>query len=223
VRQAITADRLDNLPVEPGTVILISPWVLHHHRQFWREPDVFAPECFLEKPAAIRRLANLPFGAGPRVCVGASLAVAEATIVLSTLLRAFRIKPVDSTPVLPVGAITTQPSRAPLFRLTLHDAVAQIVLERVLGRFFFCGEARPMQHSICNALMETLSSQLDLSRSRLQTLALLIMGMVNARTVNLSHLASQFPARRKLRRATGGCSASSSMCASMGTGRRRWW
>jgi unspecific monooxygenase len=117
VRQAITADRLDNLPVEPGTVILISPWVLHHHRQFWREPDVFAPECFLEKPAAIRRLANLPFGAGPRVCVGASLAVAEATIVLSTLLRAFRIKPVDSTPVLPVGAITTQPSRAPLFRL----------------------------------------------------------------------------------------------------------
>ena len=50
-----------------------------------------------------------------------------------------------------------------------------------------------MQHSICDALMETLSSQLDLSRSRLQTLALLIIGMVNARTVNLSHLASQFP------------------------------
>ena len=50
-----------------------------------------------------------------------------------------------------------------------------------------------MQHSICDALMETLSSQLDLSRSRLQTLALLIFGMVNARTVNLSHLASQFP------------------------------
>lgn len=50
-----------------------------------------------------------------------------------------------------------------------------------------------MQHSICDALMERLSSQLDLSRSRLQTLALLIIGMVNARTVNLSHLASQFP------------------------------
>src|SRR5512134_3470568 len=58
---------------------------------------------------------------------------------------------------------------------------------------FFCEEDRPMQHSICDALMETLSSQLDLSRSRLQTLALLIIGMVNARTVNLSHLASQFP------------------------------
>lgn len=79
--------------------------------------------------------------------------------------------------------------------VTLHDAVAQLVLERVSGRFFSVlrrGD-RPMQHSICDALMETLSSQLDLSRSRLQTLALLIIGMVNARTVNLSHLASQFP------------------------------
>ena len=117
VRQAISDDRLDDLPVEPGTVILISPWVLHRHRQLWREPDVFAPERFLDKQAPIGRFAYLPFGAGPRVCVGASLAVTEATIVLSTLLRAFRIEPADMTPVLPVGAITTQPNRAPLFRL----------------------------------------------------------------------------------------------------------
>ena len=117
VRQAIGADRLDDLPVEPGTVILISPWVLHRHRQLWREPDVFAPERFLDKQGTIRRFAYLPFGAGPRVCVGASLAVTETTIVLSTLLRAFRIVPTDTTPVLPVGAITTQPRRAPLFRL----------------------------------------------------------------------------------------------------------
>ena len=78
---------------------------------------MFAPERFLDKQAAISRFAYLPFGAGPRVCVGASLAVTEATIVLSTLLRAFRIEPTDTTPVLPVGAITTQPNRAPLFRL----------------------------------------------------------------------------------------------------------
>ena len=117
VRQAIGADRLDDLPIEPRTVILISPWVLHRHRQLWREPDVFAPERFLDKQAAISRVAYLPFGAGPRVCVGASLAGTEATIVLSTLLRAFRIEPTDTTPVLPVGAITTQPNRAPLFRL----------------------------------------------------------------------------------------------------------
>jgi hypothetical protein len=65
---------------------------------------VFAPDRFLDKQAAISRFAYLPFGAGPRVCVGASLAVTEATIVLSTLLRAFRIEPTDTTPVLPVGA-----------------------------------------------------------------------------------------------------------------------
>lgn len=117
VRQAIGADRWDDLAVAPGTVILISPWVLHRHRRLWREPDAFASERFLDRPAAIGRFAYLPFGAGPRVCVGASLAVTEATIVLSTLLRAFRIEPTDATPVLPVGAITTQPNRAPLFRL----------------------------------------------------------------------------------------------------------
>ena len=78
---------------------------------------MFAPERFLDKKGPIDRFAYLPFGAGPRVCVGASLAVTEATVVLSTLLRAFRIEPADTTPVLPVGAITTQPNRAPLFRL----------------------------------------------------------------------------------------------------------
>jgi cytochrome P450 len=78
---------------------------------------VFAPERFLDKQAPIGRFAYLPFGAAPRVCVGASLAVTEATIILSTLLRDFRIEPADTTPVLPVGAITTQPNRAPLFRL----------------------------------------------------------------------------------------------------------
>jgi cytochrome P450 len=60
VRQAINADRLDDLPVEPGTVILISPWVLHRHRQPWRAPDVFAPERFLDKQAAVSRFAYLP-------------------------------------------------------------------------------------------------------------------------------------------------------------------
>jgi len=117
VRQAVGADRLDDLPVEPGTVILISPWVLHRHRQLWREPDQFTPERFLDKQTPTGRFAYLPFGAGPRVCVGASLAVTEASVVIATVLRAFRIEPIDRTPVLPVAAITTQPNRAPLFRL----------------------------------------------------------------------------------------------------------
>jgi cytochrome P450 len=81
---------------------------------------VFAPERLLDRHVAINRFAYLPFGAGPRVCVGASLAVDEATVVLSTLLRAVRIEPAETTPVLPVGAITTQPNRAPAFRLILR-------------------------------------------------------------------------------------------------------
>lgn len=116
-RQAIGADQLDDLAVDPGTIILISPWVLHRHRRLWREPDAFAPERFLTEKASIKRFSYLPFGAGPRTCVGGSLAVTEATIVLSTLLKAFCIEAADHAPVLPVGAITIRPSRSVLYRL----------------------------------------------------------------------------------------------------------
>lgn len=117
VRQAVASDHAAGLDIPPGSIIMIAPWVLHRHRKLWREPDAFDPERFLPDASLPSRFAYLPFGAGPRVCVGAQFALAEATLVLASLAGAFVIRRDDSEPVIPVAVVTTQPNRAPPFRL----------------------------------------------------------------------------------------------------------
>ena len=115
VRQAIGPDRLGDIEVQRGSVLMIAPWVLHRHRRLWRDPDAFDPSRFMPDAAPPPRFAYLPFGAGPRVCVGAQFALAEATLVLAMLMREFRVALEDS--VTPVAVVTTQPDHAPEFRL----------------------------------------------------------------------------------------------------------
>ena len=118
VREAIGADVVGGVPITPGTLVMITPWVLHRHRRLWRDPDAFDPSRFLPGAPPIDRFAYLPFGAGPRVCVGAQFALTEATLVLATLVQAFRLTVDTARPVLPVGVITTQPDHSPPFTLT---------------------------------------------------------------------------------------------------------
>jgi cytochrome P450 len=130
VRLARGPDRLAGCTVEPGSVIMIAPWVLHRHKALWRDPDAFDPSRFLPGVAAPDRYAYLPFGAGPRVCIGASLAMTEATIVLATLVQRFHIAVVDDRPVLPIAVVTTQPDHAPDFRVSPRDGAAPGASER---------------------------------------------------------------------------------------------
>jgi len=117
VRQACNPDNAGGISIPAGAIVFISPWVLHRHRRLWRQPEVFDPSRFLPGAAAPDRFAYLPFGVGPRVCVGAQFALTEATLVLASIVKAFKIERADSEPVMPVGIVTTQPDRAPLFRL----------------------------------------------------------------------------------------------------------
>src|SRR5918993_2195555 len=117
VRAARQPDNVAGVTMKPGDLAIISPWVLHRHRKYWHEPDAFAPERFLPGAPAVDRFAYLPFGVGPRVCIGAHFALTEATLVLAELMRSFRIELVTDQPVLPVAVVTTQPDHAPLFRL----------------------------------------------------------------------------------------------------------
>ena len=117
VRAAREADEIAGMPVRPGDLMVISPWLLHRHRRRWVAPDAFVPDRFTPAAPAIDRYAYLPFGVGPRVCIGAQFAITEATLVLSRLIGSFRIELDDPRPVLPVAIVTTQPDHHPAFRL----------------------------------------------------------------------------------------------------------
>jgi unspecific monooxygenase len=100
---------------------LIAPWVLHRHRRLWDQPEKFDPARFLPGAPPPEHCAYLPFGMGPRVCIGAQFALTEATLVLAAMVRAFHIERADKEPVVPVAVVTTQPDHPPLFRLALRQ------------------------------------------------------------------------------------------------------
>ncbi|MGA0616669.1 cytochrome P450 [Paracoccus sp. KR1-242] len=88
-RTALIHDRLCGREVRPGDTIMLPVYALHRHHMLWEDPDRFDPDRFA--PGAPRdRFAFLPFGAGPRICIGASFAVQEAVIILSTLVAGLR-------------------------------------------------------------------------------------------------------------------------------------
>jgi unspecific monooxygenase len=116
-REAIGPDRVGDLDLPRRALVMISPWVLHRHRKFWRDPDAFDPGRFMPDAQAVPRFAYLPFGAGPRVCVGAQFALTEAVLVLAMLVQRFEFALEDTRPVQPVAIVTTQPDHRAPFRL----------------------------------------------------------------------------------------------------------
>lgn len=93
VRQAKEADEVSGFKVWPGLQILISPWILHRHRRLWEQPERFDPTRFSKEASEKRpRFSYLPFGGGPRVCIGATLAITEATVILAVLAQKFRLQ-----------------------------------------------------------------------------------------------------------------------------------
>jgi len=117
VRKSIAPDHVGGVPVPKGSMVSVAPWVLHRHVRLWKDPDIFDPSRFLGPQPKANRFAYLPFGAGPRVCVGAQFALTEASLVLATLIQRFEVALADDIPVLPVAVVTTQPNRPAPFRL----------------------------------------------------------------------------------------------------------
>ena len=117
-RAAAGPDTVAGRPVKNKDVILIAPWLLHRHEKLWRDPNAFIPSRFMPGAPPPDRFAYLPFGVGARVCIGAHFALVEATLALAKIIGAFRIELLDHEPVIPVGVVTTQPDRSPMFRIT---------------------------------------------------------------------------------------------------------
>ena len=116
-RAALDKDNAAGVAIDKGDIIMIAPWLLHRHEKLWDQPNAFIPKRFMSATPP-DRFAYLPFGAGPRVCIGAPFAQAESVLALARLIGSFRVELVDTGPIVPVGVVTTQPDHSPAFRIT---------------------------------------------------------------------------------------------------------
>lgn len=109
-RAPIVDDVLCGRSVRAGDMVTIWPWLLHRHEALWPAPDLFDPENFsAEARAKHHRFQYVPFGAGPRTCIGAAFAINEALLILAEWLSRYRFRLDPGHPVAPTAAVTLRP------------------------------------------------------------------------------------------------------------------
>ena len=117
----------ETVEIPKDVTILVMPWTLHRHQALWHKPRAFMPERFLpENRDAIHRFQYLPFGAGPRICIGATFAMQEAIIALGVLMHRFRFDMTEETRPWPVQRLTTQPANGLALRVTARRPASSI-------------------------------------------------------------------------------------------------
>ena len=115
-RTVRAADTLYEREIRPRETIFVNTWALHRHHAYWERPDQFDPTRFAQGQKRDRYL-HLPFGAGPRVCVGANFAMMQAGIILATLLSRFRFAPKGPRPE-PIMHMTVRPDPGVTLEIT---------------------------------------------------------------------------------------------------------
>lgn len=109
-RAVLEDDEIGGVKIPKGSQVGIMPWLLHRHRLLWDNPEKFDPERFSpERSQGRHRFAYLPFGGGPRVCIGMALAMAEAQLILATLAQRFRLRLVPGQNIVLQHRITMRP------------------------------------------------------------------------------------------------------------------
>lgn len=109
-RQANAVDHIEGYTVPKHAIVLMSPYVTHRHPDFWAAPERFDPERFTPEQTAKRhRFAYFPFGAGPRVCIGQSLALLEMHAALATVAQTYALRLLPGRPVQPALGATLHP------------------------------------------------------------------------------------------------------------------
>jgi cytochrome P450 len=111
-RAAVDADEVGGYAIPAGTTIAVCPYVLHRNPSYWDDPETFDPDRFSpERGAARSRFAYLPFGDGPRICIGKAFAMMEAKIVLSMIYASFRPELASHEPIEVDPGVTLRPKR----------------------------------------------------------------------------------------------------------------
>jgi len=110
------------LAVKKGTFVFIPIYAIHRHRRLWRDPDAFDPDRFGEAESAGRhRFAYLPFGGGPRVCIGQTFALIEAVAILATLVRGATLEPDPGHRIRPLVRVSMRPQGGMPMTLRLRN------------------------------------------------------------------------------------------------------
>ncbi|HXC53699.1 MAG TPA: cytochrome P450 [Rhizomicrobium sp.] len=109
-RDSVGPDTVAGVAIRAGTSVLISPWLIQRHEKLWEAPDRFDPERFAPgRRETIPRFAYIPFGAGPRICIGMGFSLQEALIALAAIVRRWRLTLVAGHPVVPLARLTLRP------------------------------------------------------------------------------------------------------------------
>jgi cytochrome P450 len=109
-RTALGPDVIGGVTVPKGAVISIYPYIIHRNPVLWDDPDRFDPERFApDRVVGRERFAFMPFGGGPRICIGQGFAMAEALVVMVSVLQRFRLSAVPGRVVEPIGLLTLRP------------------------------------------------------------------------------------------------------------------
>src|SRR5262249_12656500 len=124
VREAVEDVDIGGYPIRRGSWVVISPYIVHRDPRYFRDPEAFDPDRFAPGRAdEIPRHAYLPFGAGPRICIGSALAIMEIVLVAATVLQRFRLGLVAGQPeVEPEMQIVLRPKGGLRMRLTAREA-----------------------------------------------------------------------------------------------------
>lgn len=117
-RKAIADDVVMGVEVPAGSPVIVSPYTMHRHPEFWPSPEVFDPDRFLpERSIGRAQFAYIPFGGGRHLCIGNHLSMLEARLIIATVAQKFRLRAVDGHIVMPEPLFTLRPQGGlPLIR-----------------------------------------------------------------------------------------------------------
>lgn len=118
VRTPLKDDTIGGYDIKAGSFISVSPYVVHRHPAFWTNPEGFDPARFdPDLPDTRPRFAYFPFGGGPRICIGQSFALMEATMLLAMICQRYALDLVPGHPIEPKPEVTLRPKHGVLVTL----------------------------------------------------------------------------------------------------------
>ncbi|MGF1675010.1 MAG: cytochrome P450 [Rivularia sp. (in: cyanobacteria)] len=121
-REAVEDYQVDGYQIPAGCVVMISQWVMHRHPKYFENSEEFIPERWendLEK--RLPKGVYIPFGDGPRICIGKGFAVMEAVLLLATIAQKYQLKLVENHPIVPQPSITLRPEHGIKVEISKRD------------------------------------------------------------------------------------------------------